>query len=84
MAQFLGGGGLSRNTQAGKGTPHMPKTKELQKKEREHRNSWSRTCDHPVDWWCQDCLARPEAVTVRLPDGTLSRGYIIMAGSPSG
>lgn len=32
-------------------------------------------CDHGPELWCQDCIARPELIAYKLPDGSISYGY---------
>ena len=34
-------------------------------------------CHHLEDMWCSECIAQPKEVSVELPDGTISKGYVI-------
>lgn len=38
-------------------------------------------CHHDKDHWCQNCVARPEFVEVKLPNGKVSGGYIMGNGA---
>lgn len=45
----------------------------LARKDKETRDY--NTCNHDKDHWCQNCIARPQEVSVELPDGTISKGF---------
>jgi len=34
-------------------------------------------CNHGEGFWCQNCIAKPQLVSQRLPDGRISKGYFI-------
>lgn len=33
--------------------------------------------NHDATMWCQDCIARPQLVHERMPDGSISSGYVL-------
>jgi len=67
----------------------MPRPKELKRliREAQQTDCDRGTCghtlqaehcpNHDASMWCQDCIAKPPLVSVMLPDGTVSHGYVI-------
>lgn len=67
----------------------MPTTKELKRLIRIAQKTACEngTCDHKFQYehcpnhddkmWCQDCVSKPKLVSQRMPDGSISQGYIL-------